>query len=120
MKQLILLAILVMPFISMAQTRPAPNNSMEANREFRAADNSQPYSYIIMEVIELDDEKNKGRFKLNFTANDKTLAQQFNSMSGRFNNVIDVLGALGSRGAEMVTKEGNFYYFKMKMNRNRK
>ena len=120
MKQLILITILVMPFVTLAQTRPAPNNAADVNNQSREVYNSQPFSYIIMEVIPIEDGKNNGRFKLNFTANDKVLAQQFNSMSGRFNTVIDALGAIGSRGAELVTKDDNLYYFKMKMNRMRR
>lgn len=120
MKQIILLAIVVLPFITMAQTRPAPSKAMEANKELKGPINSQPFTYIIMEVVPMAEEKKNSRFKLNFEANDKALGQQFNNMSGKFNRVIDVLGVMGSRGAELVAKDGNFYYFKMKMSRSQR
>lgn len=120
MKHLILFALIAMPFVSMAQTRPASNKTMEPNKEMRSPINSQPFTYLIMEVVPMAEEKKNSRFKLKFEANDKAFGEQLNSMSGKFNRVIDVLGVLGSRGAELVAKEGNFYYFKMKMSRSQR
>ena len=120
MKHLILFALVAMPFVSMAQTRPSANKSMEAQQRNEKLINSQPFTYLIMEVVPMAEEKKNSRFKLKFEANDKAFGEQLNSLSGKFNRVIDVLGVLGSRGAELVAKEGNFYYFKMKMSRSQR